>query len=46
MKQSRQENIIYMIVWGLLFAVPPLNLYVRTMSDADVVFDWTEVFIV
>ena len=46
MKQSRQENIIYMIVWGLLFAVPPLNLYVRTMSDADVVFDWTEMFIV
>jgi hypothetical protein len=46
MKQSRQENIIYLIVWGLLFAAPLLSLYVRTVSGATVVFDWSEVFIV
>ena len=46
MKQSRQENIIYLIVWGLLFAAPLLSLYVRTVSDSTVVFDWSEVFIV
>jgi hypothetical protein len=46
MKQSRQENIVYLAVWGLLFAAPLLSLYVRTVSDANVVFDWTEVFLV
>ena len=46
MKQSRQENLIYLALWGLLFASPLLSLYVRTISDADMTFDWTEVFIV
>ena len=46
MKQSRQENLIYLIVWGLLFAAPLLSLYVRTVSDSGFVFDWSEVFLV
>ena len=46
MKQSRQENLIYLVVWGLLFASPLLSLYVRTMNDTNLTFDWTEVFIV
>ena len=46
MKQSRQENLVYLVVWGLLFATPLLSLYVRTISDSDVTFNWTEVFLV
>ena len=46
MKQSRQENIIYLCAWGLLFAAPILSLYVRTMNDSNIVFDWAEVFMV
>ena len=46
MKQSRQENAIYLVVWGLLFAAPLLSLYIRTASDSNAVFDWTEVFVV
>jgi uncharacterized membrane protein YhaH (DUF805 family) len=46
MKQSRLENIIYLAVWGLLFAVPLLSLYVRTVSDTHIGFNWTEVLIV
>ena len=46
MKQSRQENLIYLAVWVLLFAAPLLSLYVRTVSDANEVFDWSEVFLV
>lgn len=46
MKQSRLENIIYLAVWGLLFAVPLLSVYVRTVSDVNLEFNWTEVFIV
>ena len=44
--QSRQENLIYLIVWGLLFAAPLLSLYVRTVNDPMLTFDWTEVFLV
>ena len=46
MKQSKQENLIYLAVWGLLFAAPLLSFYVRTMSDTNLVFDWAEVFVV
>ncbi|MBO4612052.1 MAG: histidine kinase [Bacteroidaceae bacterium] len=42
---SRQENLIYLAVWGLLFASPLLSLYVRMASDANIRFNWTEVFI-
>ena len=45
-RQSRQENMIYLVVWGLLFAAPLLSLYVRTVSDPNLTFDWTEVFVV
>ena len=44
MKQSRQENLLYIAVWGMLFAAPLLSLYVRTVSDANMVFNWEEVF--
>lgn len=46
MKQSKQENLIYLIVWGLLFASPLISLYVRMVSDQNLPFDWTEVLIV
>ena len=46
MKQSKQENLIYLVVWGLLFASPLISLYVRMMSDQNMSFDWTEVLIV
>ena len=43
---SRQENVIYLIVWGLLFAAPILSLYIRAVSDPNISFDWTEIFLV
>ena len=46
MKQSRQENLIYIVVWGLLFVTPVLSLYVRSVNYTSVVFDWAEVFFV
>ena len=44
--QSRHENMIYLVVWGLLFAAPLLSLYVRTANSEDATFNWTEVLIV
>jgi len=45
-RQIRQENLIYLAVWVLLFTAPLLSLYVRTAGDSSLVFDWSEVFIV
>jgi len=44
--QSRQENLLYLVVWGLLFAAPLLSLYIRTVSDPHISFNWSEVFTV
>ena len=45
-KQSRQENLVYLIIWGLLFASPVISMYVRTINDAAIFFNWEEVFFV
>lgn len=46
MKQSKQENLIYLAVWVMLFAAPLLGLYVRTANDEMITFRWMDVFIV
>ena len=46
MKQSRQENIIYLAVWSLLFAAPLLSMYVRSVGDAGFMFSWHDAFVV
>ena len=45
-KQFTQENIIYLVVWGLLFVAPLLSMYVRIASDPSLVFNWAEVLVV
>ena len=45
-EQSRYENTGYVALWGLLFAAPLITLYVRTMNDSSVAFNWQEVFMV
>ena len=42
----RQENIIYLAVWTLLFAAPVLSLYVRATNYSGMQFDWHEVLFV
>ena len=44
--QSRQENIIYLAVWGVIFLAPLLSYYVRTVNDSSLNFDWMEMMIV
>lgn len=44
--QSRQENIIYLAVWGVLFLAPLLSYYVRTVNDTSLTFEWMEMMIV
>ena len=45
-EQSKYENIAYVALWGLLFAVPLLSLYVRSASNSEFVFNWQEVWVV
>ena len=44
--QSKYENTVYAVLWGLLFLAPVLALYVRTVSDDSQGFDWPEVWMV
>ena len=44
--QSSNENLLYLVVWGMLFAVTLLSLYVRTVSDESTTFNWNEVLVV
>ena len=43
---SRQENLVYVAMWVMLFVAPMLSLYMRTVNDSQQTFDWHEVFIV
>ena len=44
-KDHRQETIIYLALWGLLFIAPVLSLSIRT-ANSDITFDWSEVLTV
>ena len=45
-KDKRQETLVYLVLWGLLFAAPVMSLYIRTVNTTGQSFDWSEVFIV
>ena len=44
--QSRQENLMYIVLWGMLFVTPLISVYVRTVSNQSLTFDWQEVLMV
>ena len=41
----RQENAIYIVSWGLLFAAPLLSMYLRTAGNPYSHFEWRDVCI-
>ena len=45
-EQSKYENMAYVALWGLLFAVPLLSFYVRSASNSELAFSWQEVWMV
>lgn len=45
-REKRQETLVYIVLWGLLFLAPVLSLYIRTTNNTDLTFDWSEVFMV
>ena len=44
--QSRQENVIYLALWGMLFAAPVLSMYIRTVNNSFLTFNWTEILLI
>ena len=42
--QSRQENIIYLVLWAMLFMAPILSLYVRFLNGDSLYFQWHELW--
>ena len=45
-EQSKYENTAYVALWGLLFAAPLLSLYIRTINDSSLTFNWQEVWMI
>lgn len=45
-KEHRQETIIYLTLWLLMFMAPVLSLGIRTAYSEDISFDWSEVMMV
>ena len=45
-QQSKYENMIYVALWGMLFAAPILSLYIRSISDASIPFQWSGILMV
>ena len=39
-EQRKYENLTYLALWGMLFAVPVLSLYIRTVNDPYYTFNW------
>ena len=45
-QQKRHENLTYLALWGLLFTVPVLSLYLRSVNNPMMAFQWSEVFMI
>lgn len=45
-EQKRHENLTYLALWSMLFAVPVLSLYLRSVNDEMFDFRWHEVFMI
>ena len=44
-REHKQETIIYLALWGLLFMAPVMSLSIRT-SNSDITFDWNEILMI
>ena len=45
-EQRKYENLTYLALWGMLFAVPVLSLYVRSISDTNYSFQWSDILMI
>ena len=47
MKQSsRQENIIYLVMWAILFVSPILSMYISIVAGERSSFEWHDLWYV
>ena len=43
-KYEKQEHLLYLILWGLLFLSPVISMYIRSTGASHHAFQWAEVF--
>ena len=43
-KNKRQETLVYLVLWGLIFIAPVMSMYIRAHNGQS--FEWSEVFVV
>ena len=48
MESSRKyriyENLLYLILWGLLFIIPIVSFFLKTSADSNFVFQWKDIY--
>ena len=45
-EQRKHENLTYLVLWGMLFIAPVLSLYLRSVDNPAIDFEWKEVFMI
>ena len=43
-KQNKYENMTYLVLWGMLLAVPVFSSYIRAADDPYYIFEWEDIF--
>ncbi len=43
-EQNRNENLTYLVLWGMLLAVPVFSSYIRAADDPYYIFEWENIF--
>ena len=41
--KNAKENIVYLIIWLLLFTAPVVSMYIRSTHHSEIDFSWTEI---
>ena len=39
-----KENLIYLVLWLILFIAPALSMYMRVQNNSAMTMDWSEIF--
>ena len=43
LQHNAKENLIYLLIWVLLFTAPVVSMYIRSTHHSDLDFSWTQI---
>ena len=42
-KQLTKENLVYLFAWVIIFLIPVVSMWIRSVTDDSILFNWKEV---